>query len=39
MVAVFVDGRHLVIVEATGEAERFAARRDAVLAAVSGLRL
>ncbi len=39
LVAIFVDGRHLVIVEATGEAERFAKRRDAVLAAVSAIQL
>lgn len=39
LVAVFVDGRHLIIVEATGEADRFRARRDAVVQAVQGLRL
>jgi hypothetical protein len=39
LVAVFVDGRHLIIVEATGEADRFRARRDAVVQAVQGLSL
>jgi hypothetical protein len=39
LVAIFVRGRHLVIAEATGEAERFRARRGAILAAVSGLEL
>jgi hypothetical protein len=33
LVVVFVDGRHLIIAEATGEAETFRARREAVLAA------
>ncbi len=37
LVAIFVDGRHLVIAEATGEATRFAARKAAVVAAISGL--
>ena len=37
LVAVFVDGRHLVIVEATGEADRFRARRADVVAAIGSL--
>lgn len=37
MVGLFVDGGWLVIVEATGQAERFAGRREAVLAAIRGI--
>ncbi|NOY26144.1 MAG: DUF4349 domain-containing protein [Oligoflexia bacterium] len=39
LVGLFVDGARLVIVEATGRADRFAQRRDAVLAAVRGITL
>lgn len=39
VVALFVDGGRLVLVEATGEAQRFAARRDAVMAAIGQLTL
>ena len=39
LVALFVDGPQLIIVEATGEAERFRPRRDAILAAIAALRL
>jgi hypothetical protein len=34
LVAVFVDGKKLVIVEAAGEVERFAPRREAITAAI-----
>ena len=37
MVALFVEGRHLVLVEATGEATRVKGHRDAILAALSQL--
>ncbi len=36
-VGLFVVGRKLVIVEASGEAEKFAAHRDAVVAAIKGM--
>lgn len=39
VVALFIDGGRIVVVEATGEAEAFAARRDAVVAAVNGLEM
>jgi hypothetical protein len=39
LVAVFVDGRHLVIVESTGEAGRFRAQKAGVVAAIEGLQL
>lgn len=35
LVGLFVDGRRLILVEAAGESRRFAARREAVLAAVA----
>jgi hypothetical protein len=38
VIAVFVDGGRLVIAEAAGEVGRFAARRDAVITAIEGLR-
>ena len=38
LVALFVVGRRIVVVEATGERGRFAARREAVLAALGGIR-
>lgn len=37
LIGLFVDGRHLLIVEATGETTRFRARRDAIMAAISGM--
>jgi hypothetical protein len=37
LVAIFVDGRKIIVAEATGEATRFAARKAAVVAAISGL--
>lgn len=37
VIAVFVDGRRLVIVEAAGEVGRYIGRREAVLAAIRGL--
>lgn len=39
LVGLFVDGGRLVIVEATGEAERFKARREAILAAIGQITL
>ena len=39
LIGLFVDGRHLVIVEATGEADRFRARRADVVTAIEALRL
>jgi len=39
LVAVFVDGGKLVVVEAAGEVSRFAAHRSAVLAAIEGMAL
>lgn len=39
LVGLFVTPRRLVIVEATGEAERFQARREAILAAIRAMRL
>lgn len=38
LIAVFVDGGRLVLAEAAGEVGRFAARRDAVLAAIGAMR-
>lgn len=38
LIAVFVDGGRLVLAEAAGEVGRFAARRDAVLAAIEAMR-
>lgn len=38
LVVVFVDGGRLVIVEAAGEVGRFAGRREAILAAIRGMR-
>ncbi len=37
LIGLFVDGRNLLIVEATGETTRFRARRDAIVAAISGM--
>jgi hypothetical protein len=37
LVALFVDGRRLVIVEAAGEVSRFAPRREAILASIRGM--
>lgn len=37
LVGVFVSGRHLVLVEASGESTRFQKRRDAVVAAIEGM--
>lgn len=37
LVALFVDGRRLVLVEAAGEVGRFAARRAAVVGAIEGM--
>jgi hypothetical protein len=39
LVVVFVDGKKLVVVEAAGEVGRFAARREAILAAVGGMEI
>ncbi len=39
IVAVFVSGRTLVIAEATAEATRMRARRDAVVTAISGMQI
>jgi len=39
LVAVFVDGRKLVIAEASGEATRFRPRKDAVVAAIAGMEM
>ncbi len=39
LVAVFVDGRRLVIAEASGESSRFRPRREAVVAAIQGLEI
>ena len=39
LVSVFVSGRRLIIAEATGEAVRFRARRDAVVAAIEEMRI
>ena len=37
VIAVFVDGRRLVIVEAAGEVGWYIGRREAVVAAIKGL--
>ena len=37
LVAVFVDGKRLVIVEAAGEVSRFQARKAAILASIQGM--
>jgi hypothetical protein len=37
VLAVFVDGRHLVIAEATGESMRFQTRRAAIVSAMEGM--
>jgi len=39
VLAVFVDGRNLVIAEATGEAVRFRARRAAIVTAIEGMEI
>ena len=39
LIVIFVDGSRLVIVEAAGEAGRFAPRRQAILDAVSAMRI
>ena len=39
VLAVFVDGRNLVIAEATGEAGRFRARRAAIVSAIEGMEI
>lgn len=38
LIAFFVRGKHLVLVESSGEVARFAAQREAVLSAIRGLR-
>ena len=39
LVSMFVSGRRLIIAEATGEAVRFRARRDAVVTAIEEMRI
>ena len=39
LLAVFVDGRNLVIAEATGESVRFRARRAAIVSAIEGMEI